>query len=107
MVRPIDLQDNFSKAPLAAREQQIQQASSELAQRHAAREQNDQHALDQERPVPTKESDAAENRVDDGGKGQRRSGQQQRRREQDSEAGDASGGDESKSDFSHLIDVVA
>ncbi len=106
MVKSIDLQDNFSKAPLAAREQQIQQANSESGQRHGARALSDQHALDQERAVPTKETDATENRVDDGGKDQRRFGQR-RRHGEDSESGDESSGDESKSDFSHLIDVVA
>ena len=106
MVKSIDLQDNFSKAPLAAREQQILQASSEQGQRHAARELSDQHVLDQERAVPTKETDAAENRLDDDGKGQHRSSQQ-RRQAEDPEPGDESDGDESKSDYSTLIDIVA
>ena len=106
MVRPIDLQDNFSKAPLAAREQNLQQANSEMGQRHLAREMSDQHALDQERPVPTEESDAAQNRGDDDGKN-RHGSNQQRRHAQDTESGGESSGDESKSDFSHLIDVVA
>ena len=106
MVRPIDLQDNFSKAPLAAREQQIQQANPELGHRHGARELSQQHALDRERPVPTGETDTAKNRVDDGGKGRRRTGRQ-RRHPEGSESGGESSGDGSKSDFSHIIDFVA
>ena len=37
-MRPIDLQDNLSKAPLAGREQGPQQASADLGQRHGAQE---------------------------------------------------------------------
>ena len=41
----IHLQDNLSKAPLAGREQGIQQASADFGQRHGAQELNRQHAL--------------------------------------------------------------
>ncbi len=63
-MRPIDLQDNFSKAPLASREQQIQQNSAEQGQRGGAMRLDDEHALDQNRTTPTKDTDGAENRVD-------------------------------------------
>jgi hypothetical protein len=45
-MRPIDLQDNLSKAPLAGREQAIQQANADLGQRHVAQELDRQHLLD-------------------------------------------------------------
>jgi hypothetical protein len=64
-VRPIDLQDNLSKAPLAGREQQIQQNSPDAAQRHGARELERQHVLDQSRTKETDETDRPDNRVDD------------------------------------------
>jgi len=48
-MRPVDLQDNFSKAPLAAREQHIQQTRADQAQYQAARQQGKTHAADQRR----------------------------------------------------------
>ncbi len=71
MVRPIDLQDNYSKAPLAAREQHLLQVRPEQSQHHIARQQNQEHVLDQSRIRAAEDADAAENRVDDhGGRGQ-------------------------------------
>ncbi|MBD04242.1 MAG: hypothetical protein CME24_07855 [Gemmatimonadetes bacterium] len=81
-MRPIDLQDNLSKAPLASREQQIQQSSPDQAQRNGAMRLADERALDQARPVPTEESGGPENRVDrDADQGNL---QQQARRDQTS-----------------------
>jgi len=107
MPGPIHLQDNFSKAPLAGREQNIQQASADLAQRQASQTLNQEHILDQSRTRPAAQSDAAENRVDDreerrgqgrGGSGQQRHGGGD---EDQGEAGAEAGTDE------HRIDVVA
>lgn len=52
MVRPVDMQDNYSKAPLAGRQNHIQQTSPEIAQQQAAQQQARQHQLDQARPLP-------------------------------------------------------
>lgn len=65
MVRPVDMQDNYSKAPLAGREQHIQQTSPQNAQRQAAQQQLQQHQLDQTRPLPAEERDAVELHFDD------------------------------------------
>jgi len=48
-MRPVDLQDNFSKAPLAAREQHIQQTRADNAQYQAAQQQGKEHVTDQRR----------------------------------------------------------
>ena len=60
MVRPVDMQDNYSKAPLAGRQQHIQQTSPEIAQRQAAQQQVQQHLVDQTRPMPAEGRDAVE-----------------------------------------------
>lgn len=65
MIRPIDLQDNFSKAPMAAREQHLQQTRPELAQHNIARQQDQDHILDHSRVRPGEDADASENRLDD------------------------------------------
>ena len=65
MVRPIDLQDNFSKAPLAGREQHIQQARPEMAQRQLAQDQANEQVANQSRLQPTEESGKAELRAGD------------------------------------------
>ena len=64
-MRSIDLQDNLSKAPLAGREQGIQQSSADLGQRHGAQALNRQHVLEQTRIKAGENSEAADNRVDD------------------------------------------
>ncbi len=74
-MRSIDLQDNLSKAPLAGREQGIQQSSADLGQRHGAQALNRQHLLEQSRLKAGENAEAAENRVDDhpdGGRHQKR-----------------------------------
>ena len=83
-MRAIDLQDNLSKAPLAGREQGIQQSSAELGQRHGAQELNRQHAHDQTRTKASEETEGPDNRVDDhdDGRGQYQ-GQHGSRREPD------------------------
>jgi hypothetical protein len=78
----IHLQDNLSKAPLAGREQGIQQASADFGQRHGAQELNRQHALDQTRTTAREDAEGPDNRVDDppdDGRG----GQRRRRRSRD------------------------
>ena len=59
-MKPIDLQDSFSKAPLVAREQHIQQSSAEIAQRHLAAESAAERELDRGRPVAAEEVQVAE-----------------------------------------------
>lgn len=108
MVRPIDLQDNLSKAPLAGREQQIQQSSADLAQRQLSQALNQEHILDQSRTRPSAATDATENRVDDreARRGQGDSGQ--RRRQDDGDDGQESLEHPSDADSGdHLIDVLA
>ena len=82
MLRPLDLQDNFSKAPLAAREQHIQQIRGEVTQHNLAQQRDQEHILDHSRIRETDETDETENRVDDH---DRQPGEQQRRRRQRSE----------------------
>lgn len=60
MVRPVDMQDNYSKAPLAGRQQHIQQTSPEIAQRQAAQQQVQQHLANQTRPTPAEGRDEVE-----------------------------------------------
>lgn len=86
-MRPIDLQDNLSKAPLAGREQGIQQANSDQGQRHGAQVLNREHLLDQTRTTETEHADAADNRVDDPPDDGR--GGQRRRRQADGSTDDA------------------
>ena len=111
MAGPVELQDNLSKAPLAAREQHIQQAASELGHRHAARALEQEHLLDQSRARGMEEGDAADNRVDDreGREGSRRPRGDQQANPEDSSAapGTDSGDRPSPSDTSREIDLVA
>lgn len=107
MVRPIHMQDNLSKAPLAGREQQILQSSSDLAQRQLALTLNRQHLLDQSRARPTAASDAADNRVDDREERRGQGGSARARRDQgDDRPADAQETSEPDSD-EHLIDLLA
>ncbi len=75
-MRPVDLQDNLSKAPFAAREQHVQQTAPEVAQRHVARELAQEQILDHSRTRPTEQADPAENRVYDRERGSPRHGRQ-------------------------------
>ena len=78
MVRPIDLQDNLSKAPLASRAQQVQQNNPDMAQRQSTQELAQQHADDPARTLPADESKAAELNAD---QGQEKLPQRRRRRQ--------------------------
>lgn len=64
MVRPVDLQDNLSKAPLAGRLQQLQQDAPEMALRQANRVVADQQRADQTRPVPSGQTEGLALRPD-------------------------------------------
>lgn len=75
MVRPVDMQDNYSKAPLAGRQQNIQQTSPEIAQRQAAQQLTQQHLVDQTRPMPAERRDEVELHL-----GEKREPDQRRRR---------------------------
>ena len=107
-MRPVDLQDNLSKAPLAGREQSVQQASPDLGQRAAAQELARERALDQTRPTEAPEADNADNRVDDDerGSGDPRHHRQRRDGRAESEADDGAQL-HSPSDFSRQIDLTA
>ncbi len=65
MVRPVDMQDNYSKAPLAGRQQHIQQTSPEIAQRQVAQQQAQQHQADQARALPAAGRDEVELHLDE------------------------------------------
>ena len=56
MVRPIDLQDNLSKAPIAGRLQQLQQDRPEMALRESNQQAVRQQRADRSRPLPAEES---------------------------------------------------
>ena len=108
MASPVELQDNLSKAPLAAREQQIQQSTSELGQRHVAQALEQARILDHSRTRGMEEADAAANRVDDheGREGHRKD--QRASPEDNSTATTTDSGDRpSPSDTSREIDVIA
>ncbi len=82
MVRPIDLQDNLSKAPLAGRAQHVQQSAPEMAHRHAAQAAAQQQVVDLSRSLPAEAGDRAEFHHDDaGGGGAHRQGRQHRETE--------------------------
>jgi hypothetical protein len=88
MVRPVDLQDNFSKAPLVGREQHLQQTDAQIAQRQAAQDLSQQHILDHSRTRPAEQQDRVDLRLDDR-EGQRQDPGDQRRRPPAEESADA------------------
>ena len=106
-MRSIDLQDNLSKAPLAGREQNIQQASSELGSRHGARELDQQHILDHTRTRPSDDADAAQNRVDRHGGQPRRQARRRRRRAQGDDEQTRPAAPPGRCDTSRQIDLMA
>ncbi|MGB0605629.1 MAG: hypothetical protein ACPGRY_11770 [Candidatus Latescibacterota bacterium] len=73
MLRPTDLQDNFSKAPMAAREQHVQQTRPDQAQHNIARQQDQERVLDHSRIRSNENAEPSENRVDDRAKKQEES----------------------------------
>jgi len=108
MIRPIDLQDNYSKAPMAAREQAILQVRPEQTQHTIAREQAQEHVLDHSRIQASEEADAAENRVDDHEKRQQ---QQERRAKKERAVANNNEADDNEApqprlDSAHFIDIT-
>ena len=103
MVRPIDLQDNLSKAPLASRAQQVQQTNPEMALRQSTQELARQHAEDRARTLPADESKAAELNAD---QGQEELPRRRRRKKKDDES-QAEPTETNKSDDSASIDLIA
>jgi len=104
MVRPIDIQDNLSKAPLASRAQQIQQTTPEMAHRQVNRELAEQQVVDQGRPLPSEEADRVELHPDDGKDQSPRQDSRQKAEDEVEEERDAMG--DKEGDSSH-IDIVA
>jgi hypothetical protein len=103
-MKPIDLQDSFSKAPLVAREQHIQQSSAEIPHRHLAAESDAERVLDRGRPVPTEEVDPQENQVEDrpgSGGSEARRGNRNRQEDEEEEV------DRQAAESPHIIDIVA
>ncbi len=85
MVRPIDLQDNLSKAPLASRVQHVRQSAPETAQRHAGQLAAAQQVVDQSRSMPAEPGDRAELHRDD--HAEQDSGRRRQSRQQQAGAG--------------------
>ena len=65
MVRPIEIQDNLSKAPFAAREQHLQQANALAAQQQVDADVTEARVLDQSRAVPMDETSPGQLAVGD------------------------------------------
>ena len=108
MVRPVDLQDNFSKAPAASRAQNVQQVNPEMAHRNTSQEMARQQILDQSRTLPAEESGHPLLQPDEQKGEQRRNRQDAKRNpkavaEESSEESGNAGEDE---DTSH-IDILA
>ncbi|MEW6754760.1 MAG: hypothetical protein AB1505_27835 [Candidatus Latescibacterota bacterium] len=109
MVRPVDLQDNLSKAPLAGRLQHLQQDGPEMAHRQAVRTLAQQQRADLSRPVPSGQSDGVALHPDHGRQESRRRVRRRRPGGQDAGAGAGSarpGPPAAAGDTSH-IDVIA
>jgi hypothetical protein len=107
MVRPVNLQDNFSKAPLASREQHIQQTRPEMAQRQLGQDQANEQVVNQSRPQPTQESGQAQLQASDQD-GQPKQDQKQRRRKQGKEKEeDLSKAKPAADGEMHFFDVIA
>ncbi|HIG54519.1 MAG TPA: hypothetical protein EYQ18_11155 [Candidatus Handelsmanbacteria bacterium] len=83
MLRPMDLQDNFSKAPLVAREQNIHQLRPTITQHNLAQQAAEEHIHNRSRIRESAEADEAQNRVDDH---DRQPGQQQQKKRQQPDA---------------------
>ncbi len=89
MVRPVDLQDNLSKAPIASSLQHVQQTSPAAAQRQAAQHLAQEHTLDHSRTRPAEPRDEVELHLDGREEsGRRREKRKKKRRgEQETAAG--------------------
>ena len=105
MVRPVDLQDNFSKAPAASRAQQIQQANPEMAHRQTSQDMAQQHVQDQNRPLPAEETDQVSLRSDEDEGKQGRNRHSGKRKPEEESSGESAGDTEGEN-TSH-IDIVA
>ena len=57
MVRPVDMQDNFSKTKGAERVNQIQKSAPEIDQHHAAQQAKQKQVERQRQPQPTERTD--------------------------------------------------
>tara|TARA_Y100000588_G_scaffold360135_1_gene419711 strand:- start:305 stop:622 length:318 start_codon:yes stop_codon:yes gene_type:complete len=105
MVRPVDLQDNLSKAPLASRAQQVQQDNPEMAQRQSAQELAQQHIEDRARTLPADEGKEAEMHPDQGqGNLSQRRRRRQNKKEEEKQVEPT---ETNKSDDSSAIDLIA
>ncbi len=100
MVKPVDFQDNLSKAPLASRLQHNQNEAHENAQRLAAQAAEREQKLDQSRTQPTKESDQVELHPDE------KEDRRERKKRESSRAEDETPEAADDSEFSG-IDIVA
>ena len=112
MVQPVALQDNLSKAPLAAREQHVQQTAPEVAQQATARQVAQEQILDHSRTRPTEEMEPDENRVYDRERGSQGQGRQESTRGDSAEAApdhpdEASAPESDEKDMGRHIDVTA
>jgi hypothetical protein len=107
MVRPVDLQDNLSKAPLVSREQHLQQTDPQMAQRQVTRDLTQQHVLDHSRTRETEPHDRVELRHDDRER-QRQGHDGDQRQPAPEEAPPAAAGEQAGADDpSRRIDLIA
>ena len=108
MVRPVDLQDNFSKAPAASRAQNVQQVNPEMAHRNTTQEMARQQILDQSRTLPAEESSQPLLQPDEHKGEQRRNRQDAKRNPQEvaeessEESGDAAENEDTSLSLIHI-----
>jgi hypothetical protein len=108
MVRPVDMQDNISKAPLVSREQHLQQSDAQIGQRQAAQDLSQQHILDHSRTRPAEQHDRVDLRLDDRERQrQDRGGEQQEQAPEETAVPPAQGEQAQGSDPSRRIDLIA
>ena len=106
MVDPVALQDNFSKAPFAAREQHVLQMRPDMAQRAINQETAGQHILDQSRTLPTEEPGPGEMRLEN--QEEKRRGQRDQKNQQPAEEeGSSESGGPEENGSSPRIDIIA
>ena len=108
MVRPVDMQDNISKAPLVSREQHLQQSDPQIGQRQAAQDLSQQHILDHSRTRPAEQHDRVDLRLDDRERQQQdHGGEQEQPDPEETAASPAEGKQARDSDPSRRIDLIA
>ena len=98
MVRPVDLQDNLSKAPLASRLQQVQQVSPDIAQRQLSEGLKQQHLSAQRRPSPAEPGDQVELHFDENGSQGQQEAEEDNRQSRGQKGSET---DEGKAETSH------